>query len=203
LKDGHAEVFVEASLHSNNRETGFKVHYHYTVSASGRIRITTKVSPRGYLTKWIPKIGLQMELPDRFGHMEWFGRGPFETYPDRKTGARVGRYSTTAEEDYVPYIIPQDYGNKSDVYWFRVTDGSGTGLHVTGDETFNASLQKYTTDHLDRAHYPFQLNEEDVVTLNLDHLVSGVGCTANSVFNPYRVMPVETSFTFCISPVME
>ena len=201
--DRSAEITVETSIHANNYTTGFKVHYHYTVLWNGEISLSTHVSPRGYMTRWLPKIGLQMELPDRFQHMEWFGRGPFETYPDRKTGARVGRYQTTAEEDFVPYIIPQDYGNKTDVHWFRLTDGSGTGLYITGDETFNASLQKYTTDHLDRAHYPFQLREEGVVTLNLDHRVSGVGGTANSILNPYRVLPVETSFTFHLRPVWE
>jgi beta-galactosidase len=195
------EVMVEASLHAMNYTTGFKVHYHYTVKADGEIRVTTHVSPRDYMTRWIPKMGLQMELPKAYRNMEWFGRGPFETYPDRKTGAKVGLYQTTVEEDFVPYIIPQDYGNKTDVHWFRLTDDTGTGICITGEELFNASAQKYTTDNLDRAHYPFQLKEEDVVTLNMDHLVSGVGGTANSVLNRYRVLPEETCFTFYIQPV--
>ena len=54
------------------------------------------------MTKWIPKLGLQLELAEEFQHMEWFGRGPFENYPDRKTGARVGRYRTTVKDDYLP-----------------------------------------------------------------------------------------------------
>jgi beta-galactosidase len=196
-------VEVEASLHANRYTTGFKVRYRYAISAGGEIELFTHVSPRGYQTRWLPKVGLQMELPAAFGNLEWYGRGPFETYPDRKTGAKVGRYRTTAEEDYVPYIIPQDYGNKTDVYWLTVTGPEGTGIVVSGEETFNASLQKYTTDNLDRAHYPFQLKDEGVVTLNLDHLVSGVGCTAISVLNPYRVLPGESSFTFYIRPVRE
>ena len=142
-----------------------------------------------------------MELPDQYQHIEWFGRGPFETYPDRKTGAKVGKYSTTVEADYVPYIIPQDYGNKTDVYWFSIMDDSGTGLTIKGDETYNVSAQKYTTDNLDRSHYPFQLKAENVVTLNLDHRVSGVGGTANSVLSPYLVLPNEYEFTFTLSPV--
>jgi beta-galactosidase len=203
MESGNAEIHIEASLHAMNYTTGFKVLYHYSVSPGGEIRLSTHVSPSGNMTRWIPKIGLQMELPGRFGQMEWFGRGPFETYPDRKTGAKVGRYSTTVEEDFVPYIIPQDYGNKTDVYWFRLTDTEGTGLMITGDETFQASAQKYTTGNLDRAHYPFQLKDEDVVTLNMDHLVSGVGGTANSVLNPYQVHPCDTQFTFYIRPLLK
>jgi beta-galactosidase len=202
LEGSRAEVRVEASLHSSHYRTGFKVFYTYTINPDGEISLAVDVSPRGFQPRWLPKIGLQMELPRAFHRLEWFGRGPFETYPDRKTGARVGLYATTAEEDYVPYIIPQDYGNKTDVYWLRLTDDSGTGFMVRGGETFNASLQKFTTDHLDRCHYPFQLKEQEVVTLNLDHRVSGVGGTALSVLNPYRVFPGDTSFTFFIRPLL-
>ncbi|RLD71228.1 MAG: glycoside hydrolase family 2 [Bacteroidetes bacterium] len=202
---GHTSirVHIEASLHSMNYTTGFKVFYDYTIWGDGEIEIATRVSARGNMTKWIPKVGLQMELPREYQQMEWFGRGPFENYPDRKTGAKTGIYQTSVEEDFVPYIIPQDYGNRCDVRWFKLTDRGGSGLLVSSDELFNVSAQKYTTENLDRAHYPFQLKEEEVVTLNLDHLVTGVGGTANSVLNPYRVAPGEFEFTFRIKPVVE
>ncbi len=197
-----AEVCIETSLHGENYRTGFKVHYSYTILGNGEIELNTQVSPRGNMTRWIPKVGLQLQLPRQFQHVEWFGRGPFETYPDRKTGAKMGRYRTTVEDDFVPYIIPQDYGNKTDVHWISLADDSGIGFYITGNKTFNASVQKYSTEALDRAHYPFQLKEENVVTLNLDHRVSGVGGTANSVLNPYQVMPNEYEFTFTIKPLL-
>ena len=196
------KVHVEASLHAMNYTTGFKVFYSYCITGDGQIEISTRVSSRGNMTKWIPKVGLQMELPRDFQQMEWFGRGPFENYPDRKTGAKTGIYQTTVEEAFVPYIIPQDYGNRSDVHWFMLTDKDGSGLHVSSDQLFNVSAQKYTTEILDRAHYPFQLKDEEVVTLNLDHQVSGVGGTANSVLNPYRVAPGEYEFNFTIKPAL-
>ena len=201
-ENGMVRVHVEASLHAMNYTTGFKVFYDYTISGDGEIQLDCRVSSRGNMTKWIPKMGLQMELPKEFQEMEWFGRGPFENYPDRKTGAKTGIYRTTVEEDYVPYIIPQDYGNRCDVHWFRLRNGEGQGLQVSSAEPFSFSAQKYTTDNLDRSHYTFQLKEEDVVTLNLDHRVSGVGGTANSVLNPYRVAPGEFEFTFTILPLL-
>ncbi len=194
-------IHVEASLHAMNHTTGFKIFYNYTIYGNGKIKVDTRVSSRGNMTKWIPKVGLQMELPGEFQQMEWFGRGPFETYPDRKTGAKTGIYSTTVEEAYVPYIIPQDYGNRTDVHWFKLTDKEGTGLQISAPGTFQASAQKYTTENMDRAHYPFQLKDEEVVTLNLDHRVTGVGGTANSVLNPYRVAPGEFEFSFTIKPL--
>ena len=194
-------VHVEASLIARNYTTGFKVFYDYTIYGNGKMKVDTRVSARGNMTKWIPKVGLQMELPGGFQQMEWFGRGPFETYPDRLTGAKTGIYKTTVEEAYVPYIIPQDYGNRSDVHWFRLSDKEGTGLHISAPQTFHASAQKYTTDNLDRAHYPFQLKDEKLVILNLDHRVTGVGGTARSVLNPYRVAPGDFEFSFTLEPL--
>ena len=194
-------VHVEASLIARNYTTGFKVFYDYTIYGNGKIKVDTRVSSRGNMTKWIPKVGLQMELPDEFQKMEWFGRGPFETYPDRFTGAKTGIYKTTVEEAYVPYIIPQDYGNRCDVHWFKLSDKEGTGLHISAPQTFHASAQKYSTENLDRAHYPFQLKDEKLVTLNLDHQVTGVGGTARSVLNPYRVAPGDFEFSFTLEPL--
>jgi len=202
VENGVVRIHVEASLHAMNYTTGFKVFYDYTIKGDGKMEITSRVSARGNMTKWIPKVGLQMELSKDLQQMEWFGRGPFENYPDRKTGAKMGIYQTSVEEDYVPYIIPQDYGNRCDVHWFRLSNNEGIGLQVDSDEVFNVSAQKYTTENLDRAHYPFLLKEEEVVTLNLDHQVSGVGGTANSVLNPYRVAPGEFEFTFSIKPLL-
>jgi beta-galactosidase len=194
------KLHLEASLYAKNYTTGFKVFYNYSIGSDGVMEIKVRASARGNMTKWIPKVGLQMQLPREFQEMEWFGRGPFENYPDRKTGAKFGIYSSTVNEDYVPYIIPQDYGNRCDVRWFRLGNGEGSGLFVTSGELFHVSAQKYSTDKLDRAHYPFQLKEEEVLTLNLDHLVSGVGGTANSVLNPYRVAPGEHEFSFILKP---
>jgi beta-galactosidase len=188
-------------MHSNNFTTGFKVFYDFSIHTSGEIEITVRASARGSMTRWIPKVGLKLQLPKEFQNVEWYGRGPFENYPDRKTGAKIGIYKSTVEEDYVPYIIPQDYGNRCDVRWLTLVNGEGRGLAVAADGLFNFSAQKYSTDQLDRAHYTFQLKEEDVVTLNLDHRVSGVGGTANSVLNPYQVAPGEFSFTFRIKPM--
>jgi beta-galactosidase len=193
-------VHVETSMHAMNYTTGFKVRYDYCIYADGEMEIAVKASARGNMTRWIPRVGLQMKLPKEFQSMSWFGRGPFENYPDRKSGAKIGIYKSTVEEDYVPYIIPQDYGNRCDVRWFSLDNGSGSGLHISSGELFQVSAQKYSTDRLDRAHYTFLLEEEEVVTLNLDHRVSGVGGTANSVLNPYQLAPGEFAFDFRIRP---
>ena len=194
------ELHATVSLSANNYSTGFDVHYTYLIQGDGRINIRVISTPHGRMTHWLPKIGLQMQLPESFQDMQWHGRGPFETYPDRKTGARQGFYTSTVEDAYVPYIIPQDYGNRTDVHWMSLTNKEGIGLLVTGEELFNFSAQKYDPDNLDRSYYAFQLKDTDAITLNLDHRVSGVGCTAISVMNKYRVMPEPYEFSFSIKP---
>ncbi|WP_117881557.1 beta-galactosidase small subunit-related protein [Aureibaculum luteum] len=189
------------TLDSSNKDaTGFYNIFKYSISKDGEITLKTKSSPAGEFTHWIPKMGLQLQLPDTFQNVKWYGRGPYETYPDRKTGAKFGQYETTVNDDYVPYIIPQDYGNKTDVYWTSISDNNGSGLLIKGDQTFNTSAQVYDTDNMTRAYYQRQLKEVDYVTLNLDHKMSGVGGTAISILNKYRVLPKEYEFTFYIKP---
>jgi beta-galactosidase len=194
------ELQASYSVSSVKYTTGFDVSYTYVILGDGEVNMKVKTSPHGNMTHWLPKVGLQMQLPDAFQEMKWFGRGPFETYPDRKTGARTGIYESTVEKAYVPYIIPQDHGNRTDVHWVSMTNADGIGLFVTGDKLFNFSAQKYDTDNLSRAYYAFQLKDSDGVTLNLDHKTSGVGGTAISVLNKYRVLPKTYKFSFSIKP---
>ena len=194
------ELIAAVSVSSNNYTTGFDVSYTYRIRGNGEVNIKVKTSPHGNMTHWLPKVGLQMQVPESFQEMNWLGRGPFETYPDRKTGARMGIYESTVEEAYVPYIIPQDHGNRTDVHWMSLSNAEGIGLFVTGNKLFNFSAQKYDTENLSRAYYAFQLQDADAITLNLDHQISGVGGTAISILNKYRVLPKTYDFSFTIKP---
>lgn len=198
--DTSVAVKIVTLATSNNAATGFLNEFHYSIDKEGGISLKTKSTPNGEFTLWLPKVGLQLQLPATFQDMKWYGRGPYETYPDRKTGAKFGSYQTTVKEDYVPYIIPQDYGNKTDVYWTSISDNKGFGLLIKGDQTFNTSAQMYDTDNMTRAYYRNQLKDVDYVTLNLDHKINGVGGTAITVLNKYRVLPQEYEFTFFIKP---
>ena len=105
------------------------------------------------------------------------------------------------EEQYVPYLLPQDYGNKSDVRWVSLANGQGVGLLAAGKELLNVSAQHYGTDNLSRAWYPFQLTPQGAVTLNLDHRVSGVGGTAVSVLNEYQTFPQPYEYSLRLRPI--
>lgn len=184
------------------RNSGFEEQRTYDIDDDGSIELTHKIIPHGDMPSFLPRAGLIFLLPDDFSKVEWYGRGPFETYPDRKTGARVGIWKSDADEEYVPYLIPQDYGNKTDVRWVSIRNDSGIGFRIEArQELLNFSLHKYGTDNLTRAVYPFQLAKPGFITLNVDYEVSGVGETARRQLARYRVLPEVKEYSIRFIPV--
>lgn len=183
-----------------SRYSAFERNETWTFFGDGTIEITQEIAPHGPMPEMLPREGLQFVLPKAFKYVEWYGRGPFETYPDRKTGAKVGIYQSNADEMYEPYILPQDYGNRTDVRWLKVHNDDGKGLQLEGDIPVNFSLHKYTTDNLSRAVYSYQLEESSHTILNLDFQVSGVGGTAIRQLQQYRLKPETRNYQLKIIP---
>ena len=180
--------------------TAFDNHYLYTIDATGELSINHTVTPQGYMPGWLPKIGLKWIIDESLNRVTWYGRGPFETYPDRKTGARIGIYKKTVQEMTEPYLVPQDYGCRTDNRWVKLETADGTGLQFSGSDLFNFSTQAYSVENLTRARYPYQLQPMEGYTFNFDYATSGVGCTAISVLDKYRVLPQEYHFTIQVKP---
>ena len=191
-------IQVEADVRAPGSWTGYRSVYDYRVFGSGDIILRHHATPFGD-PPWLPKFGLTLEMPAGFDKLAWFGRGPFETYPDRKTGARIGVFRSTVAQEYVPYIVPQDHGNKTDVRWAMVTDGSRAGLAFFPEETMNFSVHSF--ENLDRAVFTYQLERKKTLTVNLDHVVSGVGDTATGTQPAYRTFPREYDYSIRIRPV--
>lgn len=178
----------------------FRNHYIYSINGNGEITIDHSVIPDGDMPSWLPRVGLQWVLDKKLDRVEWYGRGPQENYPDRKSGYRIGLYKSTVNEMYEPYLIPQDYGLRCDNRWVRLTDGNGTGLEFSSAKMFNFSAQPYSTENLTKALYTYQLHSFNGITFNLDYATSGLGCTARSVFPEYQVMPQRYDFRIVIKP---
>jgi beta-galactosidase len=100
----------------------------YTVRGSGDVTVEGMLAPGiGELPR-MPRFGMRLEMPRSFQDLEWFGRGPHETYWDRKAGARPGLFRGRVTDQFHPYVRPQETGNKTDVRWFALRNASGTGL---------------------------------------------------------------------------
>jgi beta-galactosidase len=102
---------------------------------------------------------------------------------------------------YEPYLIPQDYGLRTDIRWVRLTGDDGTGLQFEMNELFNFNVYPYSTENLTKAMYTYQLQKQDGLTVNLDYATTGVGCTARGVFDSYKAPVQEYNRTVTIRPV--
>ncbi len=104
----------------------------FTIWASGDVDVENHFE-KGTDLPVVPRIGMNLELPKRLDQTEWFGRGPFENYSDRKLAAKVGRYRSSVADHYVPYPRPQENGYKTDVRWLSLSGDGGAGLLVAAD----------------------------------------------------------------------
>jgi len=147
----------------------------YTVYGSGDIVVETTVTPRGGNIPKLPRFGMQMAIPGEFSTMSWFGRGPNESYWDRKTGSAVGLYSGPVEEQFHPYVRPQETGNKTDVRWVALTNKKGAGLLAVGMPLLSASAWPFTMEDLEKATHTNELPRRKTITVNLDYKQMGVG----------------------------
>jgi beta-galactosidase len=123
----------------------------------------------------LPRIGAAAVLPAGFETVEWFGRGPHESYVDRKLGAAVGRWNGTIDEQYVPYILPQEHGNKTDVRWLAVRRADGFGLLMSASTPVEAKASHYSDANLDAAKHTIDVVREDVTYLSIDVRQRGLG----------------------------
>lgn len=149
---------------------------------------------------WIQKIGLEMRLDSGVKGFHWYGKGPFETYPDRNSGAKTGRYSVDADSIRMPYVITQGFGNHSKVRWMEIEHIGGSALRIKAAEPMEFSVDPYT--NLEGSWYPYQLKRAENLTLNVDHRVSGVGGTPITVRHPFRTYPDEYHYSLVIQPVV-
>ena len=198
------QVEIVSVLAPYSLAPAFTCTYRYTIYGSGDIVIETHVTPARELPH-LPRLGLQMRMPGDFDRFAWYGRGPHESYADRKESARVGLYRGTVQEQYVPYVMPQENGNKSDVRWAAVTDARGMGLLAVGMPLLNVSAHHYTAEDLTGARHTFDLTRRNETILNLDHAQGGLGSNScgPGPLEQYVLQPVETTFALRLRPFVE
>ncbi|MFC2168628.1 glycoside hydrolase family 2 TIM barrel-domain containing protein [Acidobacteriota bacterium] len=175
----------------------------YTIYGSGDIEVVSSFKPGMELPN-LPRFGMQMGLPGEFSTITWYGRGPHESYWDRKTGAAVGLYSGSVEEQIHPYIRPQEVGNKTDVRWVKLTNEEGEGLRVSGLPLLSISAWPFSLSDLERAEHTFELRNRNLVTLNIDFKQMGVGGDNSWGARPhpeYTLPAKPYQYSFRITPL--
>ena len=155
------------------------------------------------------RFGMLMQLPFQMDNSTFYGRGPIENYIDRKASQNVGIYSQTAEEQFFPYIRPQETGTTSDIRWWQQTDKAGKGFRITSGNLFSASALHYSIDDLDEGEEKEQRHSYEVplskyTELCIDKEQFGVGGENSWGAWPlpqHRLGYADKTFSFVISPV--
>jgi beta-galactosidase len=145
----------------------------YTFTSAAGLTFDAEFTPRTSLP--LPRFGLRTRVARDLENIEWYGLGPHETYPDRKTSARPGIYKSNVTDLHTPYIRPQLNGNRSEVRWLELTDSEGVGLRITGAEPFDFTAHDYAEEDLEQAAHDWELRRRDFIELSLDHRQLGVG----------------------------
>ena len=175
INDRIVQVDVYSTLPAGNS----KYHTKYLVYGSGDIVVENKFTPGRKDLPDIPRLGISFTLPVEFHNLCWYGRGPHESYQDRKTGAAIGVYSGIVWEQYHPYVRPQENGNKTDVRWIALTNDEGVGLIAVGMPLSNASAHQFLPQVLkyipDSQRHGNEIKPGELIRLNIDYKQMGVG----------------------------
>ncbi|WP_231604801.1 glycoside hydrolase family 2 TIM barrel-domain containing protein [Crateriforma conspicua] len=147
----------------------------YTITDGQSVDIKAAYQPGKPPADLMPRFGMQMQMPDAFGQVRWYGRGPHETYWDRKTGGEIGTYEAQVADMVFPYCRSQDTGNRTDVRWIELNDGDGTTVRVTGDAPVSASVWPFTMKDLQQSTHPYNLPRRPISVVSIDEKLHGVG----------------------------
>jgi beta-galactosidase len=194
-----ARVTTEATL----APRGSKVRISFTAYGNGVMDVESALTPAAGAPE-LPRIGMQMLIPGEFRNIEWYGRGPHETYWDRRTGAAIGIYRSTVDELWTPYAQPQETGNRTDVRWVAFTNASGAGLRAVGLPEIHFSAWPFRMSELERAKHSAEIQMSQEITVNLDYRQMGVGGDDSWGAQPhaeYRLPAKPYAYRFRLIPV--
>ena len=146
----------------------------YTVSGAGEVEVQQQLTPGADLPE-IPEVGLMFELDGSLNQLTWYGKGPFENYSDRNTGAKIGLYSGLVQDQWVPYLRPQECGNKTEVRRAFITNSEGIGMVIQGLPKFELNVLPYTPKEVEASDHGYKLPDSDKTVVRIISKQMGVG----------------------------
>lgn len=207
-KDGR----VEAVATYTYAKTGAEVTMTYLIGIDGAVAVNEKLKAKQGAEPVIGMLryGVALAMPEAFDTIEFYGAGPHETYIDRTSGAPVGVYKQSVDDQFWPlYARPQECGAHCSLRWWRVTDSAGRGFEVVSDNLFQANALPYEQSQLDILSKNNRKFAQDLTTdgntyLNIDLAQQGLGCVNSWKAVPraeYLVLYRDVEFNFILRPL--
>jgi beta-galactosidase len=217
----HIDVSVEMKLNDEEGNNIAEYQTVYEVYDNGDIKVTNSFAKTDSELPEIVRMGMNLQMPRSFDQMSWYGRGPHESYWDRKTSALIGKYSGSVQDQFQAYLRPQENGNKTDVRWMSITDNSGEGLLFVGQPLIEASASHVLMEDLESPDRTDGRQEEgvkpvnrhttdvkfrDLTSVNIDYKQMGVGGDNSwgaTTHPEYRLTENAYSYSFMIKPLVK
>lgn len=202
-------VKVNYNLFSKDAQCDINVAY--TVFGDGSITCEVEYSTKNENLPELPRFGLLFTLPEQFENFNWYGRGPWENYVDRKKSSFVGIYKSKVKDQYTPYVRPQENGYKTDIRWLTLTDSTGFGLKVEGLQPICTSALNFRPEDFDPGMSKKQQHINDIyprreVVLTIDLFQRGIGGITSWGGRPlpeYRYFGKNYRYAFKLSVIKE
>ena len=174
VSNRRGKVVIDNTLSLKTTDGTVICQTRYVLKATGGLSVQHTFNVPKSLSD-LPRIGIRYGLASALEQLSWFGRGPHETYADRKQSGRLMQHASSVSDQYVPYILPQDHGNLTEVRWLKLDDGDDLKFCITGDTPFEASASRYKKEDLLAAFHTHEVSPDTQVWLNLDAQQRGLG----------------------------
>lgn len=200
------EIHFKKSLLKGDAET----EQVFTVFGDGTIKVANRFTALKGSYPLLLRVGNNLVMNKQLDQIEWYGRGPWENYWDRKSASLIGIYKQTLHEQYFPYARPQESGNKSDVRWVTFTNKEGKGLRFEFTDTvFNFAALPYSLNDLDpevnkKQYHSGELNEHNEIYLHIDLQqtgVQGIDSWGAWPMEQYRIPFATHQYSYFIKPI--
>ena len=203
---GWAKITVEKSIFQGDAS----YTQEFTVDGAGALKVANSFHPQKGNHRMLFRVGNHLQLPLDFINLAWYGRGPGESYWDRKSTSFVAQYSGAIKDQYYPYIRPQESGNKTDVRWAKITRKDGTGIMVVATDTLlNVNVLPYSADQLysgpeKKQYHSGELEPDSQIHLDIDLQQMGLGGINSWGELPlvkYRLPYKDYQYSYIIIPI--
>ena len=210
LENKTTDGMIEVTANYEMKEVSATLLLTYLINTNGEIKVTQKFNAdKSNKISEMFRLGMQMQMPESFNKIQYYGRGPIENYIDRNNSTFIGRYNQSVEEQHHPYVRPQETGTKTDIRWWRQVAVNGDGLEFSGETPFSASALNYSIESLDcgdekeQRHFQ-EVEKVDYTNVCIDKMQMGLGCVNTWGAIPlekYRIPYDNYEFTFVMRPV--
>ena len=172
----------------------------YTLDDCGRLKLSCTADRREGLPM-LPRFGFEFMMPEGNEKLRYFGRGPYESYSDKRHASRLGEFESNVDSQYEPYIKPQENMAHSDSVWMCIGNATGHGLTVSmADAPFSFNCSHYSSEQLTRTAHAYELTPLKETVVNIDLRQSGIGSNScgPALTDKYRIEETHLELSFVI-----